>query len=333
MGQLDLFGGPAAVPSDGRDVSVTVDPRAPSDQLNTLVAAFRARCGTDIRLGTSSWSFPGWHGLVYAHHHDAGTLAKAGLGAYAAHPLLDSVSVDRSWYAPLTERAWAEYASSVPVNFRFVVKAHNAVTRLDGPTDRRHFLDIHYASKEIVEPTLRGLGDTLGVVLFQFSPQSLTVLNDRPRFFTALRRFLSGLPSGVEKAVEIRDRALLCDEYFDALEASRAHHCFSVHPRLPDVGTQFALSRGRARALTVVRWNLGAGERYEAARRRFDPFDELKAPNPDVREQIARLVHDQRGPRPAYITINNKAEGSAPLSAIELARRLVDGPSVASTSQ
>jgi uncharacterized protein YecE (DUF72 family) len=327
VAQLDLFGTPATEPSSrnqtpsGDHASAAVEPQAASSDLRALATAFRTRLGNEIRLGTSSWSFPGWDGIVYAQHYDTTTLARSGLPAYAAHPLLDSVSVDRSWYAPLSEHTWTQYALDLPSNFRFVVKAHNAVTRLDGPTQRRHFLDADYASNQIIEPTLRGLGATLGVVLFQFSPQSLPVLNDRLRFFTALGRFLRSLPSEVNKAVEIRDRALLCDEYFDVLETSKAHHCFSVHPRLPDLDSQLELSRGRAQSLTIVRWNLGAGERYEAAKRRFHPFDQLAAPNPAVRNQIARLVSS--GQRQAFITINNKAEGSAPLSALELTRRLI----------
>ena len=52
-----------------------------------------------LRLGTSSWSFPGWAGLVYERTYSQSVLARHGLHAYAQHPLLRTVSVadDPTW--------------------------------------------------------------------------------------------------------------------------------------------------------------------------------------------------------------------------------------------
>lgn len=41
-----------------------------------------------IRFGTSSWSFPGWKGIVYPHGLPASSIAREGLREYAKHPLL-----------------------------------------------------------------------------------------------------------------------------------------------------------------------------------------------------------------------------------------------------
>ena len=78
---------------------------------------------TDIRLGTSSWFFPGWRGLVYEGVHPQTALSKKGLGAYAQIPLLRTVSLDRTFYAPITTVEYARYAAQVPDHFSFVVKA------------------------------------------------------------------------------------------------------------------------------------------------------------------------------------------------------------------
>jgi len=37
----------------------------------------------EIRLGTSSWFFPGWRGLIYEGVHPQTALSKKGLAAYA----------------------------------------------------------------------------------------------------------------------------------------------------------------------------------------------------------------------------------------------------------
>ncbi len=77
----------------------------------------------DIRLGTSSWFFPGWRGLVYDGVHPQVTLSRKGLEAYGQIPLLRTVSLDRTFYAPISAVDYARYASQVPEHFSFVVKA------------------------------------------------------------------------------------------------------------------------------------------------------------------------------------------------------------------
>src|SRR5262249_40602829 len=81
-----------------------------------------------IHLGTSSWSFPGWAGIVYDRPASSLQLARHGLAAYAQHPLLRAVGIDRTYYAPLSVAEFSRYADVVPAAFRFLVKAHEACT-------------------------------------------------------------------------------------------------------------------------------------------------------------------------------------------------------------
>ncbi|HET6345043.1 MAG TPA: DUF72 domain-containing protein, partial [Myxococcota bacterium] len=115
-----------------------------------------------VRLGTSSWSFPGWRGLVYAGQHTPTQLAQHGLAAYGRHPLLRSVGVDRSHYQPVAVEEMLTWARAVPANFRFLVKAHEACTLARYPTHARYgrhagagnprFLDPAYAADAVVAP-------------------------------------------------------------------------------------------------------------------------------------------------------------------------------------
>jgi len=54
-----------------------------------------------VFLGTSSWSFPGWQGIVYGDAYGESALAREGLAAYSQHPVLRAVGIDRSFYQPL----------------------------------------------------------------------------------------------------------------------------------------------------------------------------------------------------------------------------------------
>src|SRR5690606_10463727 len=74
-----------------------------------------------LRLGTSSWHYSGWSGLVWDRDYPEATLSRHGLPAYARHPLFRAVGLDRSFYRPLT-------VAQVPEDFRFVVKAPSVVT-------------------------------------------------------------------------------------------------------------------------------------------------------------------------------------------------------------
>ena len=72
-----------------------------------------------------------------------------------------------------------------------------------------------------------------------------------------------------------------------------------------------------------MRWLLHPGATYEAARRRYAPFDRLVDPDPNVRGEIATAALDAlESGREALIIVNNKAEGSAPLGIVALARHM-----------
>ncbi|MBS0373140.1 MAG: DUF72 domain-containing protein [Proteobacteria bacterium] len=286
-----------------------------------------------LRFGTSSWTFPGWAGLVYAQRVGEQLLARQGLGAYARHPMLRAVCVDRTFYAPLATEEFRQYARMVPPDFRFVVKAHAALTT---PIDRQarniavmpdvdRFLDLPYAIERIVTPAVEGLGERLGALLFQFPPLGLPYAREPQLFTSALGAFLEGLPRGPQYAVELRNREMLGPAYSDALARSGATHCFNVHPRMPGVLEQ-ATAVGEAGWLSgtvVVRWNLHPQQDYEAARERYFPFDRLVDPDPGNRAAIATLLGTvlARG-NEAIVIANNKAEGCAPLSLFGLAREL-----------
>src|SRR5215510_14043711 len=88
------------------------------------VEALGRRLPQGIRLGGSTWSFPGWAGLVYDRSYSPSRLAHEGLAAYARHPLLRAVGIDRTHYAPVEAVDLAAYRDVVPGEFRFLVKAH-----------------------------------------------------------------------------------------------------------------------------------------------------------------------------------------------------------------
>jgi uncharacterized protein YecE (DUF72 family) len=304
-----------------------IQPAPPDSPLRALSSALSG----DLRLGTMSWSFPGWRGIVYAEDAEWKWLAEAGLAAYSQHPLLRSVEIDRSFYEPLPERYFADTATQVGADFRFLVKAHEECTLARFPKHARYgkkqgelnprFLDAAYAANIVVAPSVAGLGAKLGAVLFQFPPQDM---GHPSAFVQRLQGFLAALPRGVTYAVELRNAELLTPAYARALEATGVVHAHNVWGSMPSVLNQARLIPPAARKPLIVRWLMRSGDDYEGARSRFLPFNRLAEPDLANRDAIATLVSKALAHQvPGFVLINNKAEGCAPESAIELARAIL----------
>jgi uncharacterized protein YecE (DUF72 family) len=74
----------------------------------------------------------------------------------------------------------------------------------------------------------------------------------------------------------------------------------------------------------VIRLLLRPGTRYETRRDEFRPFNRIVEPDDALRRDVTRLIRDAAGrEQPVYVLVNNKAEGSAPLTIRALAERLV----------
>jgi uncharacterized protein YecE (DUF72 family) len=290
-----------------------------------------------VHLGTSSWSFPGWKGLVWAGDHAESDLSRQGLATYSAHPLLRTVSIDRGFYRPLTASQYAAYAAQVPDDFRFVVKAPSmvcdAVVRShDGRGVQANplFLDPERAVSEFVQPAIDGLGPKIGALVFQVSPLPATLVTRMPEVLQRLEAMLAALPRlpgpGAVVAVEVRDPEWLTPDFAQVLRTGGAVYCLGLHARMPPVEAQLPVLRALWPGPLVCRWSLNRKHGvhgYEDAKSRYAPFDRMIDPDPETRQVLARVIAATTAAGfHSYVTINNKAEGSAPLSVAALAQAL-----------
>jgi uncharacterized protein YecE (DUF72 family) len=357
--QFDLFGAPvphqeAAGPASkrGGDAKLAAPSSSPPSeepkpkrrardvapvQPSPDVLDAAAKLPPQVHLGTSSWSFPGWQGIVYGDDYSNSKLARDGLTAYGAHPLLRTVSIDRSFYAPLTLTDYLRYAQQVPDHFRFIVKAPASVTDATVRAERGEpvapnpcFLNAQLAADEFVRPCLDGLGAKAGALVFQFSPLPDAMLAAPAEFIERLAQFFAALPplpEGPCYAVEIRDASLLTPRFIRMLRACGVRYCVGLHARMPDPLRQAAalalLDGDTPSGPLIVRWSLHQGFKYEQAKAKYDPFDRLVDEDPNTRSALAELAARYAlAGQPVLVTINNKAEGSAPLSCVELGREI-----------
>jgi uncharacterized protein YecE (DUF72 family) len=296
-------------------------------------APLAATLPAHVRVGTSSWTFPSWETIVYDRKYAQDALTYEGLAAYSSHPLFRTVGLDRTFYRPMSADDLALLAARVPAHFRFLVKAHGDITRPPQPGETASkFLDIAWTRDQVLAPSVQGLQSKLGVILFQFPPIDL-----RPASFTGgidafidqLAAFLASLPASVPCAVEVRNRELLSNQHRDrynaAIRQAGVEHCYSGHPSMPTIGTQLDLIAPApvSPAPVTCRWLLHPSQRYEEAKDRYFPFHALKDEDPGTRAEITRLARVAGSlARDILIIVNNKAEGSAPISIEQLATQI-----------
>lgn len=320
--QLDLF-------TSGAEAERTPAVRPASGDLGG------AELPSWVRGGTSSWTFPGWgEGLVYEGRPDAKLLARDGLRAYARRGPFRAVGLDKTFYRPAPTAEFERLASQVDEDFRFLVKAHRDCTSVfvRDPADARRmirnprFLDAAYAVAAVVEPASLGLGNRLGVILFQFSPQRVFEGRGGPRLVERLGAFLSELPRGIPYAVELRNANVLGPRYGEALASVGVRHAFTVHPTMPPLVRQVDALRGEELpGGRVVRWMLGHGQSYEGAKGRYAPFDAIVDEDPATRGDVCAVLEAAalRAPREdSLLIINNKAEGCSPRSVLAVGAAL-----------
>jgi len=326
--QPSLFGDerPPAPPSRGadRDVDAALEARRRD------AAAVAAALPEAVYFGTSSWAFPGWAGLVYPAGLSAARLGREGLRHYARHPLLRTVGIDRSYYAPIPLDDLRAYADQLPDGFRACLKAPAAVTSRVVPSfgargaavPNPDFLSVPRLIDDLLAPLAAGFAAHAGPIVLEFPPGPRDAPMAAPAFAEGLDRFLEALPREFQYAVEIRDRALLGPEYAAVLRRHGVAHTYNYWSAMPMPVAQAAVV-GATASFVVLRLLLKPGTWYEDQRDRFKPFDRLVAPDEAMRAEVVALTAKalKRG-WAVYVLVNNKAEGSSPLTIEALAERL-----------
>ena len=300
-----------------------------------------ARVPSWIRLGTSSWSFPGWSGLVWKRQHTEDELARSGLRAYAQHPLLRTVCVDRSYYGPLRAADIASYAAQLDAAatltdalppFRLVSKVWDEITTAVFPTHARYgaragqanpaFLDASRFMTEVLEP-YGPFARHLGPFVFELTPMPRGAMDDRA-LADRVDAFLTALPEDYSWAFELRNEELMTPRWHDVLRAHRAAHVFTYWTAMPSLRAQLARHGKIASPFVVARLMLPPFTRYAEKKAEYAPFDRLVAPQSDMRDDVLSILRAaaEADCGDAFILANNKAEGSAPLTVRELAIRI-----------
>jgi len=190
-----------------------------------------------------------------------------------------------------------------------------------------HFLDATLFLESVYEPCLAHFADHTGPFVFEFQ-----ALKSEGRggvtanaFAEQLDRFFGQLPAGGPWAVEIRNLEYLTPAYFAVLREHGVAHVFNSWTRMPSIGEQLSLADSVTGPWLICRALLRPGRLYADAVEAFSPYDRIQDPQPELRADLVSLIRTALALRlPAYVIANNRAEGSAPLTIIAVARMLID---------
>jgi uncharacterized protein YecE (DUF72 family) len=293
----------------------------PRDELAARVAAL-AREG--IFIGTSSWKYEGWLGLIYTpeRYLTRGRISRAKfektcLAEYAA--VFKTVCLDGGFYQFPTAPMLDGIFSQVPDDFRLAIKVTEDITVKQFPALARygrragqvneHFLDADLFIASFLGP-LESYRARTGALIFEFSPFRTDDWTQGREFVEALDGFLARLPKGWDYAVEVRNRSLLQPEYFAMLRRHGVAHTFNSWSRMPPVDEQLALEGSFTANFAAARFLLKPGRTYEQAVEKFQPYREVQEVWEPARAALRDLLTSKPGrPVRRYIYVNNRLEG------------------------
>jgi len=288
-----------------------------------------AKIPPEIRFGTSTWTYPGWKGMIYRREYSSEKKFNAeSLEEYAAFPLFRTVGIDSTFYGPPKRTTLESYARQTGESFLWVSKVWEHLTAPKFPKHPRYgkyagllnpnFLEAKVFVDSVLAPYRGGAVEKrTGPFVFQFPKISKDVL-EAAAFFEKLDSFLSALPPEFRYATEVRNTEYLTGDYFAVLNRHGVTHCFNHWSYMPPLREQMkaaADAGGLSAPFFVARILTPLGVAYEKAVNLFSPYDRLQRPNAEMREDVVRLVKRAvETKKSAFVIVNNRAEGNAPLT-------------------
>lgn len=284
----------------------------------------------ELRIGTCSWKFPSWEGLVYSAPQGINYLQE-----YAQQ--YDTVEIDRWFWSlfgqdsiGLPKPADVErYRRAVPDDFAFTVKAPNSITlthlyrkrKSDPLVENPHFLSpsLLRAFLSLLDP----LGETLGPVMFQFGYLNKKMVASQEAFQTLLQAFSDQMPAGYRYGVEVRNAQYVNRSHFEFLLRNELSPVLLEGYWMPPITEVYRDWGDLIAQHDVVVIRLLGPDRKGIERQTDKRWNRIVAPKDQELSAIVEMTEDllARGVS-VYLNVNNHYEGSAPLTIERIRSRL-----------
>jgi uncharacterized protein YecE (DUF72 family) len=271
----------------------------------------------DLRLGTSSWSEPGWVGPFYP----PGTKPADMLALYARE--FTTVEADTTYYRVPGAALVRGWRAKTPAGFALAAKFPRSIVHAGAgphPDGARVLAPEHVAGEcgRFLD-VLRELGDRAGPLVLQFPYFNRGAFAGLAPFLARLEPFLRALPRDFRYAVEVRNKAWIGPELLDLL---RAHDVALVLVDLLYMPHPADLAREHDLVTTdfVVARLIGDRQATEKLTQRFDAL--VLDQGPRLERWAELLAGLAPRVRTTWAYANNHYAGHGPATARDLARRI-----------
>lgn len=303
-------------------------------------ARIAALADRGVYVGTSSWKYPGWMGQIYtsSRYEYRGKFANTRferdcLSEYAE--TFRTVCFDGAYYTWPEEKKLAEMADQVPDNFKFAFKVTDEITvkrfpslprfGMRGGTVNENFLHAGLFAERVLRP-LESIRSKVGPIIFEFSKFYSADYASGTDFIADLDKFFGALPKDWPFSIELRNKKWLGPEYLVCLRKHGVAHAFNNWTDMPAVGEQIEIvGEERTPDLTVARFLLKPGRKYEEAVERFQPYTHTQEVNEEGRAALAALIETgwlKPAKNGTFLYINNRLEGNALMTVLAVLERL-----------
>ncbi len=280
-----------------------------------------------LLIGTCSWKYDSWKGLVYSAD------VENHLAEYSRR--YATVEVDQwFWSLHTLDRAALpqagvvqEYSRSVPADFIFTVKAPNSLTlthAYEKDKSRPLRANPFFLSTDLYSRFLQALVPLhahLGVILFQFEYLNKQKMASQKELQDRLATFLSSCDRRFPLAIEIRNPNYLNQSFFDFLQAHDAAMVFLQGYYMPSAIDLYEKWGKWLQKRVVIR--LHGPDRQDMEKKSGLKWDRILQPRDDELQAFCRIITEllQRD-IDVFLNVNNHYEGSAPLTIERINERL-----------
>lgn len=273
-----------------------------------------------IRIGTCSWKYDSWKGIVYADEKVPNMLKE-----YAKH--FSTVEIDQ-WFWSLFEnnrytmpknKDVEEYNASVPDDFRFTIKLPNSISlthyylksKSVPLKENPYFLsvDLYNEFLEAIAP----MASKVGVVMLQFEYLNKQKMHSLNQFLDKLEAFVNAIPKTIKLGIETRNPNYLKKEYFEFLFQHKLVPVFLHGYYMPPVFETYKSFKELIDDTVVLRLHGPDRSGIEAVTGNI--WNAIVQPKDDEIEKIIEMMRSLlERETDLYVNVNNHYEGSAPLT-------------------
>ena len=284
-----------------------------------------------IRIGTCSWKYDSWKGIVYPDKDKFNYLQE-----YSKH--FNTVEVDQ-WFWSLFEPKKAvlpkqsdvkSYAGSTPDNFKFTIKIPNSITlthfysksKTEALKPNPYFLSTELFDSFL--QSIKPLKKKTGVLMLQFEYLNKQKLSGLTEFIDRFEGFIDTVDRKYTYGIELRNPNFLKKPFFEFIERNKLAMVFLQGYYMPPVWDVFNEFKEYIKSTAVIR--LHGPDRSGIEKKTGSIWNQIVEPKDDDLDKISGMINYLTTKKvDTFINVNNHYEGSAPLTIRKINKLLKEG--------